>query len=78
MNAVERLRLSTCWAETKDCIHRKENAAPGTEVSVVWGDHPGSGTAPEADLGFPRIRATGQPAPYNEFARTNYRAHSAG
>ncbi len=46
---------------------------PGTRVEVVWGDHPGHGTAPDADLGFPRIRATVQPAPYNEYARTAYR-----
>jgi syringate O-demethylase len=48
-------------------------AVPGTRVEVVWGDHPGDGTAPDADLGFPRIRATVQPAPYNEYARTTYR-----
>jgi glycine cleavage system aminomethyltransferase T len=51
----------------------KEHAEPGTEVSVVWGDHPGPGTAPDADLGFPRIRATVQPAPYDAHARTQYR-----
>lgn len=45
-------------------------AEPGTEVSVVWGDHPGPGTDPEADLGLPRIRATVAPAPYDEYART--------
>ncbi|MFE5407579.1 aminomethyl transferase family protein [Microbacterium sp. NPDC056569] len=49
------------------------HAAPGTRVEVVWGDHPGHGTDPDADLGFPRIRATVQPAPYNEYARTTYR-----
>lgn len=48
-------------------------AAPGTKVDVVWGDHPGHGTDPEADLGLPRIRATVRPAPYNEYARTSYR-----
>ncbi|MET7355035.1 aminomethyl transferase family protein [Streptomyces mirabilis] len=48
-------------------------AEPGTEVSVVWGEHPGPGTAPNADLGFPRIRATVQPAPFNQHARTLYR-----
>ncbi|GAA0505330.1 hypothetical protein Ade02nite_71580 [Paractinoplanes deccanensis] len=42
-----------------------EHATPGTRVSVVWGDQAGS------DL--PRIRATVQPAPYNEHARTEYR-----
>lgn len=50
-----------------------EHATPGTEVTVVWGEHPGSGTDPEADLGFPRIRATVQPSPFNQHARTLYR-----
>jgi glycine cleavage system aminomethyltransferase T len=50
-----------------------EYATAGSEVSVVWGEHPGSGTDPEADLGFPRIRATVQPSPFNEHARTFYR-----
>ena len=49
------------------------NAKPGTEVTVVWGDHPGGDVAPDADLGLPRIRATVQPCPYNEFARAGYR-----
>jgi glycine cleavage system aminomethyltransferase T len=48
-------------------------AEPGTEVSVVWGEHPGAGTPPDADLGFPRIRATVAPAPYDAHARTQYR-----
>jgi glycine cleavage system aminomethyltransferase T len=48
--------------------------APGTQVTVSWGEHPGPGTAPDADLGFPRIRATVAQAPYNEYARTAYRA----
>ncbi|MFD3924956.1 aminomethyl transferase family protein [Streptomyces sp. NPDC058614] len=54
----------------------KEYAEPGTEVSVVWGEHPGPGTAPDADLGFPRIRATVQPAPFNQHARTLYRRNA--
>ena len=49
------------------------DAKPGTEVTVVWGDHPGGDVAPDADLGLPRIRATVQPCPYNEFARAGYR-----
>jgi vanillate/3-O-methylgallate O-demethylase len=49
-------------------------AEPGTAVTVTWGEHPGHGTAPDADLGFPRIRATVAPAPYSEHARTSYRA----
>ncbi|MFE4992560.1 aminomethyl transferase family protein [Streptomyces mirabilis] len=48
-------------------------AEPGTEVSVVWGERPGPGTAPNANLGFPRIRATVQPTPFNQHARTLYR-----
>jgi vanillate/3-O-methylgallate O-demethylase len=51
----------------------KRYAEPGTAVTVVWGEHPGPGTAPGADLGFPRIRATVQPAPYDQHARTQYR-----
>jgi vanillate/3-O-methylgallate O-demethylase len=51
----------------------RTHAAPGTEVTVVWGDHPGPGTAPDADLGFPRLRATVAPVPFNEWARANYR-----
>jgi len=48
----------------------EEYAEPGTEVSVVWGKHPGRGYGPDADLGFPRIRATVRPAPFDRHART--------
>jgi vanillate/3-O-methylgallate O-demethylase len=51
----------------------REHAEPGTEVELVWGQHPGPGTAPDADLGFARIKATVQPAPYDDYARTSYR-----
>jgi vanillate/3-O-methylgallate O-demethylase len=51
----------------------KKYAAPGTEVTVSWGEHPGPGTAPDADLGFPKLRATLQVSPYSETARTTYR-----
>ena len=53
------------------------SAAPGAEVTVVWGEHPGPGPAadPDADLGFPRIRATVAPAPSDAHARTQYRRH---
>jgi vanillate/3-O-methylgallate O-demethylase len=54
----------------------KQYAEPGTEVTVVWGEHPGPGTAPDADLGFPRIRATVQPAPYDQHARAQYRQNA--
>jgi glycine cleavage system aminomethyltransferase T len=50
-------------------------AEPGTEVTVVWGEHPGPGTDPGADLGFPRIRATVAPAPYESHARKQYRSN---
>jgi len=49
------------------------HAEPGTRVEIVWGEHPGAGTAPDADLGFPRIGATVQPAPFDQHARTQYR-----
>lgn len=51
----------------------KRCADPGTGVTVVWGEHPGPGTAPDADLGFPRIRATVAAAPFDTHARQSYR-----
>ena len=48
-------------------------AAPGTEVTVIWGESAGPGAASASGAGCHRIRATVQPAPYNEFARTQYR-----
>jgi vanillate/3-O-methylgallate O-demethylase len=54
----------------------KEYAAPGTEVTFVWGEHPGSGTPRNADLGFARIRATVQAAPCNDHARRQYRENT--
>jgi vanillate/3-O-methylgallate O-demethylase len=53
----------------------KEHATPGTEVTVIWGEHPGAGTAKDADLGFQKIRATVAPAPYDAYAATQYRRH---
>jgi vanillate/3-O-methylgallate O-demethylase len=50
-------------------------AVPGTEVTVVWGEDPGPG-AIRTNVSYSRIRATVQPAPYNEFARTQYRSNS--
>ncbi|GAA2229418.1 aminomethyl transferase family protein [Herbiconiux moechotypicola] len=47
---------------------------PGTEVEVVWGDHPGHGTPAEVELGLPRVRAVVRPSPYDAYARTAYRA----
>jgi vanillate/3-O-methylgallate O-demethylase len=52
------------------------HAQPGTPVTVSWGEHPGHGTAPDADLGFPKLKATVQISPYSEVARTTYRQNS--
>ncbi len=50
-----------------------EHADPGTELTLVWGQHPGpDGDAEKAS--FEHIRATVAQAPYNEVARTSYRA----
>ncbi|KPI01683.1 glycine cleavage T protein (aminomethyl transferase) [Actinobacteria bacterium OK074] len=54
----------------------RAHAKPGTQVTVTWGEHPGAGTAPDADLGFPKIRATVQPAPFDDHARTTYRRNA--
>ncbi len=51
----------------------KQYAAPGTEVRVAWGEHPGPSAGPGADPGVPRIRATVAPAPFDEHARKRYR-----
>jgi vanillate/3-O-methylgallate O-demethylase len=50
-------------------------AVPGTEVTVAWGEDPGSG-ATSSTASYNRLRAKVQPAPYNEFARTQYRSNS--
>lgn len=54
----------------------EEAAGPGTEVEVVWGEHPGAAAPAGADPGFPRIRATVHPAPFNRHARTLYRRNA--
>lgn len=51
----------------------KEHAAPGTEVTLVFGEHPGAGADGDVESTFTRLRATVQPSPYNEFSRTQYR-----
>jgi len=48
-------------------------AAPGTELTLVWGEHPGADAPADVLDGMARIRVTVQPAPYNEHARTTYR-----
>lgn len=51
-------------------------AAIGTQVTVVWGEHPGSGASAVADSGFARLRAIVQPSPYNEVVRTQFRRNA--
>lgn len=48
-------------------------APSGTEVAVVWGEHPGAAGVQDTDLRFARIRATVRSSPYDEFVRTQYR-----
>lgn len=36
---------------------------------------PGRGMPADADLGFPRIRATVQPTPFDDHPRNMYRRH---
>jgi vanillate/3-O-methylgallate O-demethylase len=48
-------------------------AEPGTEVEVVWGEHPGPGHDPDGDFGFTRFKARVAPAPYSDHARSDYR-----
>lgn len=50
------------------------HAEPGTEVSVVWGEEPNSHKLQVEPHVQVSIRATVQPAPLTEFARTAYRA----
>ena len=45
-------------------------AEPGAAVTVVWGEHPGPGTAPDAEPGSPG--PTVQPAPPDQHARVPY------
>lgn len=48
-------------------------AAPGTEVTVVWGEEPNSRKPVVEPHRQVEMRATVQPAPYSSFARENYR-----
>jgi vanillate/3-O-methylgallate O-demethylase len=63
----ERAMLSLACIDTK---HSK----PGTKVTVVWGEQDGGSTKPTVERHKQAtIRATVQPAPYGETARTAYR-----
>jgi vanillate/3-O-methylgallate O-demethylase len=51
-----------------------EHSAPGTEVTVMWGEEPNS-TKPQVEPHRQRpVRATVAPAPYVQFARGEYRS----
>ena len=51
------------------------HATPGTRVTFVWGEHPGGDATPDP-ASFTRISATVEASPYDEFARTGYRANA--
>jgi len=55
---------------TLDTAH----AAPGTEVTVVWGEDPVTAKPQVEEHTQREIRATVAPAPYVQFARTRYRS----
>ena len=48
-------------------------AEPGTEVTVVWGEEPNTRKLQVEPHRQVTIRATVAPAPYLQFARSNYR-----
>jgi glycine cleavage system aminomethyltransferase T len=50
-----------------------EHAEPGTEVTVVWGEHPVSAKPAVEKHRQVEIRATVAPVPFVDFARENYR-----
>ncbi|NEK84718.1 aminomethyl transferase family protein [Blastococcus saxobsidens] len=50
-----------------------EFAEPGTEVTVVWGEHPVSAKPAVEDHRQVEIRATVAPVPFVDFAREGYR-----
>jgi len=54
-----------------------EHTAPGTQVTVVWGEENGGTTKPTVERHKQvEIRATVQPAPISEVARVGYRPKS--
>ncbi|WP_067899613.1 aminomethyltransferase family protein [Nocardia vaccinii] len=80
-DALVGVTFQSGWLDTEGTVLAlavidKKFAEPGTRVEVVWGEHPGAGTAPDADLGFPRLHATVQPCPFDEMARTLYRRNA--
>ena len=51
-----------------------ELAEPGTEVTVLWGEHPVSAKPAVEEHRQVQIRATVAPVPFVDFARENYRS----
>ncbi len=49
------------------------HAAPGTRVSIVWGESPNSRKPAVEPHRQVEVRATVAPAPFSAFARENYR-----
>jgi glycine cleavage system aminomethyltransferase T len=64
--ANERVMVSLATLEN-------EHAEPGTEVTVVWGEHPVSAKPAVEEHRQVEIRATVAPAPFVDFARGAYR-----
>lgn len=52
----------------------RDFAKPGTELILLWGQHPGPAAGADFHEDFARIRAIVQPAPFYDYARTAYRA----
>jgi vanillate/3-O-methylgallate O-demethylase len=65
--ANERVMVSLATLEN-------EYAAPGTEVTVVWGERPVSAKPAVEEHQQVQIRATVAPVPFVDFARENYRS----
>jgi glycine cleavage system aminomethyltransferase T len=65
--ANERVMVSLATLEN-------EFAAPGTEVTVVWGERPVSAKPAVEEHEQVEIRAIVAPVPFVDFARENYRA----
>ncbi|MEX0285819.1 MAG: aminomethyl transferase family protein [Paracoccaceae bacterium] len=57
------------------CVIDAEYAEPGTEVVVVWGENTPSAKAQVEDHVQVKLRATVQPAPLTDAARTTYRSN---
>jgi vanillate/3-O-methylgallate O-demethylase len=50
-----------------------DQSTPGTELTLLWGQHPGADAPANVLDTFAKIRVIVEPAPLNEHARTTYR-----